>query len=254
MATLELEPLQILTLLGAGAAAGFINTLAGGGSLLTIPALLFAGIPSTIANATNRVAVVMQCTVATAQFRRRNVFELRESLPMLLPAFAGSIIGAFIAAEIDPAVVDIALAIVLVLMLATLFFRPADIAASVSRRAPAPWLIIPVFFIIGLYGGFVQAGVGFLLILGINLLFGFDLVKTNALKVLIVALYSLFALSIFAMYGQVMWLHGVTLGVGNVAGALVGVRLAVKRGAAAVRWVIVAAVVLTVLKLFGAIG
>ncbi len=254
VATLELEPLQIVILLGAGAAAGFINTLAGGGSLLTIPALLFAGIPSTVANATNRVAVVMQSAVAAAQFRRQNVFELRESLPMLLPAFAGSIIGAFIAAEIDPAVFDVVLAVVLVLMLATLFFRPADIAASAARRSPPRWLVIPAFFVIGLYGGFVQAGVGFLLILGINLLFGFDLVKTNALKVLIVALYSLFALAIFAIYGQILWLHGVVLGVGNVVGALVGVRLAVKRGAAAVRWVIVAAVALTVLKLFGVIG
>ena len=95
---------------------------------------------------------------------------------------------------------------------------------------------------------------GFLLIVGIQGLFGFDLVKTNALKLLVVALYSVFALGIFAFYGQVLWLHGVVLGLGNVAGALIGVRFAMRRGTAAIRWVIVAAVVLTALKLFGVVG
>jgi uncharacterized membrane protein YfcA len=247
----DLNVLQLALLLGAGVAAGFINTLAGGGSLLTIPALLFAGLPSTIANATNRVAVVMQTAVAAGSFRQRRGFVFRESLPMLLPAFVGSVIGALVAAEIDPQVFDIVLGVVLILMLGTLFFKPTAFGPD---ERPAAWIGIPVFFVIGLYGGFIQAGVGFLLIAGISVLYGFDLVKTNALKVLVVALYSLFALGIFALYGQVLWLHGFVLGLGNVVGALVGVRFAVKRGSGAIRWVIVAAVVLTALKLFGVFG
>ena len=259
--TLDLNLLQLGAILGAGVIAGFINTLAGGGSLLTIPALLFAGLPSTVANATNRVAVVMQSAAGAARFRQRGVFTLRESAPMLLPAFVGSVAGALIAAEIDPRVFDIVLGIVLLLMLATLFFRPADVtgdaddaSGSDRSRIRRPLLTVASFFAIGFYGGFVQAGVGFLLIVGIQGLFGFDLVKTNALKLLVVALYSVFALGIFAFYGQVLWLHGVVLGLGNVAGALIGVRFAMRRGTAAIRWVIVAAVVLTALKLFGVVG
>lgn len=251
MSITDLNLQQLALLLVAGAIAGFINTLAGGGSLLTIPALLFAGLPSTVANATNRVAVVMQSAAAAGRFRQKRVFRLAESLPMLLPAFVGSIIGAFIAAEIDQRIFDIVLGIVLLLMLGTLFFKPSAIA---DRGAPPPWLAIPVFFVIGLYGGFVQAGVGFLLIAGISFLYGFDLVKTNALKLLVVALYSLFALAIFAWYGQVLWLHGVVLGLGNVVGALIGVRFAIQRGSSAIRWVIVVAVALTALKLFGVFG
>ncbi|MFP4152143.1 MAG: sulfite exporter TauE/SafE family protein, partial [Alkalispirochaeta sp.] len=110
------------------------------------------------------------------------------------------------------------------------------------------------FFLIGVYGGFVQAGVGFLLIAMITLLYGYDLVKTNALKLLVVALYSLFAIAVFAWYGQVLWIHGMILGLGNIVGALIGVRLAVLRGTGAIKWVIVVAVVLTALKLFGVFG
>lgn len=251
MSISELNILQLSILLFAGVAAGFINTLAGGGSLLTIPALLFAGLPSTIANATNRVAVVMQSAVAAGRFRQKRVFVFSESLPMLLPAFAGSIVGAFIAAEIRQEIFDIVLGIVLILMLGTLFFRPGRVG---TEDPPPAWLAIPVFFGIGVYGGFIQAGVGFLLIAGISVLYRFDLVKTNALKLLVVALYSLFALAIFALYGHVLWLHGVVLGLGNVLGALIGVRFAIRRGSGAIRWVIVAAVVLSALKLFGVFG
>ncbi len=260
--SLDLNVLQLAALLGAGVAAGFINTLAGGGSLLTIPALLFAGIPSTVANATNRVAVVMQSFVAAGRFRQRGVFVVRDALPMLIPAFIGAIIGALVAAEIDERVFDIVLGVVLLMMLTTLFYKPraagddaADGDTWRSRHPRAATAVtIVVFFAIGAYGGFVQAGVGFLLIIGISTLFGFDLIKTNALKLLVVALYSLFALAIFAWYGQVMWLHGAVLGVGNIVGALIGVRFALRRGTAAIKWVIVVAVALTALKLFGVLG
>ncbi|MFO8041942.1 MAG: TSUP family transporter [Alkalispirochaeta sp.] len=258
---LDLNFVQLAIILAAGVAAGFINTLAGGGSLLTIPALLFAGLASPVANATNRVAVVMQSLVAAGRFRQKKVFVLAEALPMLIPAFVGSVIGASIAAELDQRVFDIVLGIVLVSMVATLFFNPARLAerfvASGDGAGPTVLhrvMTVVAFFGIGLYGGFIQVGVGFLLIIGISTLFGFDLVKTNAVKLLVVGLYSLFALAIFAWHGQVLWLHGVVLGVGNVLGALLGVRLALHRGTGAVKAVVVVAVVLSALRLFGVLN
>jgi uncharacterized protein len=246
-----MDAVELTILFLAGSGAGFINTLAGGGSLLTIPALLLVGVPSTLANATNRVAVVMQSVVGAAQFHRRKVYTLSESLPMLLPVCAGTVVGAVAAARMDEGVFDIVLGVVLVAVLVTLFYKP-------SRKAPqrpAPrWVAVPVFFLIGLYGGFIQTGVGFLLISGISMVFRFDLIKTNALKLLVVALYSFFALAVFAWYGQVLWLYGLVLGLGNVTGVLLGVRFAVRRGAEAVRWIVMAAVVLSALKLFGLIG
>jgi uncharacterized membrane protein YfcA len=230
--------------------AGFVNTLAGGGSLLTLPALIFLGLPSPVANGTNRVAILMQNAVSTLRFRRQGMLEIRSSGPAVASAIAGAVLGAFIAAELPEEVFDIALAVVLVLVVLTLFIRkpvPGDDAFS----ARSIRLQIPIFFVIGVYGGFIQAGVGFLLITGITWLLGMDLVRTNATKVLIILVYSLFALAIFTIYGQVVWLLGLILGVGNMVGAWIGVRFAVKRGAKAVRWVIVAAVAASALRLLG---
>lgn len=203
-----------------------------------------------MANGTNRVAVLMQNAVSTGRFYQQGKLEVRKSLPAVVAAIAGAIVGAFIAAELPEEVFDIALAVVLLLVVTTLFIRkpqPGDDAFRVRSL----WIQIPVFFVIGIYGGFIQAGVGFLLITGITWLLGLDLVKTNGTKVFIILIYSAFALGIFSLYGQVVWLLGLVLGVGNMAGAWIGVRFAVKRGAKAVRWVIVAAVVASALDLVG---
>ncbi|MGM0674942.1 MAG: sulfite exporter TauE/SafE family protein [Spirochaetota bacterium] len=245
-----IEWFEPLILLGAGLIAGFVNTLAGGGSLLTLPALIFVGLPSPMANATNRVAILMQTTVNTLRFHQKGKLELRTSAVAVGSAVVGAVAGAFIAAELPEEVFDIALAAVLVLVVATLFVRKPTPGED-AFRVRSVWLKVPVFFVIGIYGGFIQAGVGFLLITGITWLLGLDLVRTNATKVLIIMVYSAFALAIFAFYGQVVWLFGLILGVGNMAGGWIGVHFAVKRGAKAVRWVILAAVAASVLDLVG---
>jgi uncharacterized membrane protein YfcA len=245
--------ISIAFLVVAGLLAGFINTLAGGGSLLTIPALIFAGLPSPIANATNRVAVFLQTTVATAQFRRKGQLDLKEGVVLGLPALAGSILGTFLAVEMNEALFDKILGAVLILILLTLFIKPSMWIEQTKKGLPL-WLRIPVFFVIGIYGGFIQAGVGFLLIVALSLAVGYDLVKSNALKVMIVLLFSCMSLLIFALSGKVVWLYGIILAVGNMTGAYLGVRFAVKRGAKQVRWVLVAAVGVSALKLFGVIN
>jgi uncharacterized membrane protein YfcA len=248
---MNLDWIQLCVLLGAGLIAGFVNTLAGGGSLLTIPALIFAGLPSTVANATNRVAVLLQTLVGSAQFRRKGKLDVRQAGVLGLPALAGAVLGAFIAAEIPRRIFDPILGALLLVILATLFLKPARDEAEAAARKTPPVLRVLVFFGIGVYGGFIQAGVGFLLIAAITWVLGLELVRTNALKVAIVFLFTLVSLAIFAFYGQVMWLHGLVLAVGNVGGALIGVRFALKRGAEAIRWVIALAVVASALKLFG---
>ncbi len=244
---------SVLLLLFAGLLAGFINTLAGGGSLLAIPALIFAGLPSPIANATNRVAVLLQNSVATLQFHRKGQLDLKEGILLGLPALVGSILGAFLAVDINEALFDKILGVVLILILVTLFFKPSMWVEQTNKTLPL-WMRIPVFFVIGIYGGFIQAGVGFLLLTALSLAVGYDLVKSNALKVTIVLLFSGMSLLIFALSGKVVWLYGFILAAGNMTGAYVGVRFAVKRGAKQVRWVVVAAVAVSALKLFGVIN
>jgi len=244
---------SVLFLVVAGLLAGFINTLAGGGSLIAISALIFAGLPSPIANATNRVAVFLQNGVATLQFHRQGQLDLKQGVLLGLPALAGSILGAFMAVDINEALFDKILGAALIVILVTLFVKPSMWVEQTKKTLPF-WLQIPVFFAIGIYGGFIQAGVGFLLITALSLAVGYDLVKSNALKVTIVLLFSGMSLLIFALSGKVVWLYGLILAAGNMSGAYIGVRFAVKRGAKQVRWVVAAAVAVSALKLFGVIN
>lgn len=240
--------LRLAILLVVGVAAGFMNTLAGGGSLLTVPALLFFGLPPQVANASNRVAVAMQSIAGATRFRQKRVFELREAVPLLVPTLVGSLLGAWLAAVMDPELFRYLLAVVLLAMLVTIFIKPSRLA---SLQNTPRWISMAVFFVVGVYGGFVQAGVGFLVIASVTAFQGFDLVKTNAVKLAIVAMLTLVALGTFIAYGQVEWLPGFVLGIGTVGGALLGVRVALTRGQGAIRAIIVVAVVLTALSLFG---
>lgn len=249
LAELTLGPLQLGLLLAAGVVAGFVNTLAGGGSLLTIPALIFLGMPSPIANGTNRVAILLQNMMSTWRFQRRGTLVVREAVLAAVPAGAGAVAGALVAVELPEEVFDVALGVVLILVMITMFL-PRRSATESARAMPA-WLRVLVFFGIGIYGGFIQAGVGFLLISAITVAFGHDLVGTNAIKVAIVMALTAVALVIFALHGAVIWAAGLILAVGTVAGAWIGVRFAVKRGAKAIRWVVVAAAMASALRLFG---
>lgn len=244
---------KLLLLVVAGVIAGFVNTLAGGGSLLTIPALILLGIPSTVANATNRVAVLLQSVVGAARFKKKGQLELRDATEAAIPGFFGAILGALIASNLSETVFDTVLGLVLVLVLLTMFVRKPTASGGAPPWTKSPFVRLPVFFLIGVYAGFIQAGVGFLLISGITILLGHDLVKTNAIKLTVVVLFTLVSLVIFAMYGKVLWHYGLLLAVGSMAGAWIGVSFAVNRGTRAVRWVIVAAVALSALRLFGVI-
>ena len=248
----ELNALTALILVGAGFMTGLINTLAGGGSLLSLPILMLVGMPSTVANATNRVGIALQNAAASGQFYRRGILNVKEGVLTALPALAGAAVGAVIAAEIDERVLDIVLGAVLLLMVATLFLNPRSFLEERTRRV-SPAIEIPIFFLIGLYGGFIQAGVGFLIIAALTHLMGHELVRTSAQKVLIILLQSALSMGIFAFYGLVEWGAGLVLGVGTIAGAVVGVRLALSGGAKIIRWFVVLAVALSAFNLFGLI-
>jgi len=227
----------IPVLIGVGFLCGFINTLAGSGSLISLPLLMFMGLPANVANGTNRIAILMQNIVGVTSFKRQKVFSWKEGIWLAIPAVVGSIIGASFAVNINEKIMTQFIGGLLVVMFFLIIFKP-DIwvkgqAGLISARPSILQIII--FFGIGLYGGFIQAGVGFFLIAGLVLGAGFDLVKTNAIKLLIVLCYTPFALAIFIMNDQVNWQAGLILGIGNMLGALVASRYAVSWGPKIVR-------------------
>ena len=237
--------LHYLALVAAGFGAGYINTLAGSGSLLTLPLLIFLGLPAPVANGTNRVAILLQNVVGVSSFHRRKVLDVRAGAWLALPAIAGSIVGARIAVEIDERVLRTTIGVLMLVMAAVIVVRPKRWLVGREdhhRGRPSPLQTL-IFFAVGAYGGFIQAGVGIFLLAGLVLGAGFDLVRANAVKVFIVLCFTVFALGVFVMHDQVRWDLGLVLAIGNMAGAWVAARMAVERGVQFVRWVLVVVVV-----------
>lgn len=238
--------IQLLVLGAAGLAGGFVNTLAGGGSLVTLPALLLLGLPADVANATNRVGVLAQSLVAARGLGRDPRLAATSKTWVLLPSLAGSVAGAWIAARVPAAALKPILLATLIAIAFTLLWRPAVLVAG-SDEAPldprARPLGVPGLFLIGAYGGFLQVGVGIFLLLFLGGVLRYDLLLGNALKSLLVAALTLAALAVFVVERQVWWAPGLLMSVAMVAGARLGVRVALVHGQEAIRKVVFVAVV-----------
>ncbi len=241
-----------LLLAATGFIAGALNVIAGGGSFLTLPVLIFLGLPPGIANGTNRVAILLQNVGAVWSFARYGVLDRRSLLWAALPATAGAAGGTALAlVTSDRAFQQILAFLMVVLSLASLWSgKPEETGNSdTPARRPHALLLGGGFFLAGVYGGFVQAGVGFL-ILAVTTAAGLDLVRGNAVKVLSILCFTGVSLAIFAWQGRVVWPLGLALAVGTVFGGLLGARLTVKKGHRWLRGVVTAAVILFAVKLW----
>jgi len=226
-----------------GFIAGVINTIAAGGSFLTLPLLLFLGLPTTAANGTNRVAVLFQNTSALWGFHRGDVLEWSWGLRAAVPACAGAAVGVTAALTIPDIAFRKLLAVAMLAMtLFTLIYR----AVAAPRPEPiSPWHpgMVAGFFAMGVYGGFLQAGVGFLS-LALTSVAGIDLVRGNGIKSFVVLLLTLLSLAVFAGTGHIDWPAGLALGSGSALGSVVGVRLAILRGQRWLEYVVSIALVI----------
>ena len=225
-----MSPLGYAALFVVGFVAAIINVVAAGGSFLTLPLLIFLGLPASIANGTNRVGVLAQNIGAVVGFHRHNVLPVRWALTVSVPAMIGAAVGVWAAINVpDLAFRRILSIVMLAVTFATLLhrgFRGAPRSEPQSAWHPA---MVVGFFFTGLYGGFLQAGVGFMA-LGMTTLAGLDLVRGNAVKVFAVMLLTILSLAAFAGTGNVDWTAGLALALGNLLGAVVGVRVAVLKG------------------------
>ena len=244
--------LHHLAVFAAGFGSGFLNVMAGGGSLLTLPLLIFLGLPVAVANGTNRVAILVQNAAAVAAFRGQGERGLREGLGWALATVPGAVVGAWLAVRVDERLFRALLAAVLVLGVIGLLApagRGPVTAVGPWRRAVALLALVAI----GFYGGFVQAGVGFLLMLVLHQIVGLDLVRTNVHKVLIVLVFSLPALAVFVVAGSVAWPAAVVLSAGNALGAVVATRVTVRGGDRPIRVVVGVTLLLMAARLAGAL-
>lgn len=222
-----MEWMHYPVLFAVGMIAGTLNVLAGGGSFLTLPVLMFLGLPAGLANGTNRVGILLQNIGAVWGFDRRGVMDRSALLWATLPATLGGVLGAFLALQVGDELFKRILALLMVGLSLASLWRPAERDGESSVRAPG--LVAAGFFFVGIYGGFVQAGVGFL-VLAVTTAAGLDLVRGNAVKVLSILGMTLFSLAVFASNGRVDWGLGLVLGAGTIVGSQIGVRLTLAKG------------------------
>lgn len=243
--------LDIFYLILIGFIAGAINTLAGGGSLLTLPLLIFLGLPPNVANGTNRVAIFIQNIFGTAGYRSRGIVTYPFNIYMGIAALVGAIIGAKLAIDIKGDVFNKILAVVMLFVMIFIVKKPKDVGL-ISERLTGKylWLSIIVFFFIGIYGGFIQAGTGFLVLLALNSINKLSLLKSNAVKTVVILIYTLSALITFAYYGKVNWEYGLFLALGGSTGAWFASRWSARKGDRVIRIFLIIVVVFMSIKLW----
>ena len=235
---------SLVGILLVGVVAGFLNTLAGGGSLLTLPALMLMGLPAQVANGTNRLGVFTQSAASVWGFAREGRLEVSKVAGVLMPTSLGTVIGAAAASQVPAQVLEAVLLGTLMTMAVVLTVAPAAATASPEespRDVSASWTGMLGLFAAGLYGGFVQAGVGFVLLWVLGGALRYDLVRGNAMKAVCTLVFGSLSLLVFAMAGQVAWAPALALALGSMVGGRLGVSFAV-RAPQVIRWVVLATV------------
>ena len=241
-----------LLLVVIGFIVGFINTVAGGGSLISLPILIFLGLPPSVANGTNRIAIAIQNAIGVAGFRSKGVSTFPFNLYLGFSALFGAIIGAQIAVDIKGETFNRILAIIMIVVVAIIVFRPKINAEELQERLTGKylWLGMLAFFFIGIYGGFINAGIGFVILLFLHYVNHMSLVRANATKVAVVFIYTLSALAVFIYNDKVLWKVGLILAVGNGTGAWFSSRISVNRGDNYIKGFLVVMVVIMAIKLW----
>ncbi|MCC6201616.1 MAG: sulfite exporter TauE/SafE family protein [Gammaproteobacteria bacterium] len=248
---------HVALLFAAGIACGFLNVTAGGGSLITVPVLLFLGLPGPVANGTNRIAILAQNISAMIAFCRSGHAEFRLSLTLALATLPGSILGALAGTELEGVWFNrVVAAVMSVSLLAMATERRTPRSAPAAAVAPVEglsrrrwWLGHAGMFLVGVWGGFIQIAVGLLMMPILHRVMGLSLVQTNMHKVFIILVYTCVALAIFAARVEIAWLVGLGLAAGNVVGGWLGARATIVHGERAIRAIFYCVAIAFVIKL-----
>lgn len=248
---MELELWQTAMLVIVGVAGGFLNVVAGGGSLLTVPAMVFLGIPGPVANGTNRVGILAQNITSVVTFARSGFSDFRLSLSLAACAIPGAVAGALLGVNLEGVWFNRSLALIMVGVMVIMHFDRGATTPAKDHQPTSRQLLWGHLLMVGVgfWGGFIQLGVGFIIMPVLNRVMGLDLVRTNMHKVFIVAVYTVVALLIFASQLELLWLIGIALAVGNSIGGYLGAHFAISKGERMIRLVLNLVLVVFVIKL-----
>ncbi|MBW1755031.1 MAG: sulfite exporter TauE/SafE family protein [Deltaproteobacteria bacterium] len=243
----ELSYQSLAILAVAGVLAAVVNVLAGGGGMIVLPALMALGLPADVANGTYRLGVVTQSIAGTAAMGREGKLDTGSIVPILIPTVLGAVVGALLATWVPREVLKPIMLATMVLMAALIVFRkqtliPGEGPTLTPQEAPRSYVGL---FLAGVYGGFIQAGVGFLLLGVLVGTLRHNLITGNALKLVITLAFGSVSLGIFVWAGLVSWAPALVLAAASIVGARLGVRLMLKVPIEGLRWFVFACVVAT---------
>jgi len=245
------EIFQLILLFVFGIIAGILNVNAGGGSVLSLPMLLLLGLDSAVANGTNRIAILFQNLSAILSFKNENHSQFKLSFKLALFTLPGAIIGAYSAINISSELFEKILAVIMIGVIITMILPKKHIVAVETLTKKQNFYVYLAMFGVGFYGGFIQVGVGFLLMASLHYLMKQSLVKVNMHKVFIVLIYTIPALLIFVFTRNINWGYGLLLAVGNIIGAWWGVKFSVKGGDKFIKIILIIAVAIMAFQLLG---
>jgi uncharacterized membrane protein YfcA len=249
---LGIELWQAALLTAVGIVAGFLNVMAGGGSLLTVPVMVFMGLPGPVANGTNRIAILVQNLAAVAAFFQRGFSEFRLSLTLAACAIPGAIIGALVGVNLQGEWFNRILALIMVAVMLVMYFDKGHKTSAEPDYQPTRRQLIRGHILmvgVGLWGGFIQIGVGFIIMPVLNRVMGLDLVRTNMHKVFIVCSYTVVALALYASQVEIAWMVGAALALGNGIGGYLGAHFSVRQGEKLIRAILNVVLIAFIIKL-----
>ena len=245
-----MEIWQYIILFLVGIVVGFVNVMAGGGSLLSIPIMLFMGVPGPVANGTNRIAIIAQMATAVVAFFKKGYSDFRLSLSLALAALPGAVAGAYAGTRLEGIWFNRLVAIItLAVMLVMAIKKDEKTYAGAPSEKPRLLLAHILMFFVGLYGGFIQIGIGFLFLPILNRTLGLDLVRVNMHKTFIISFYTTAALIVFAWQVEIFWILGICLAIGTSIGAWLSAHVQVSKGEWIIKVVLNTVLVLIIIKL-----
>ncbi len=247
------SPEIIILLIVSGFLIGVINTLAGSGTAIGYAVFMSLGLPPAWANGTVRIGVIPQTFAAGLNFYKHKLLNIKTALIIALPITAGSVLGAQIAVSINPEIFKKVIGFAMLLILFFIIFKPEKFLKNRTDGKYVKYRFIHslLYFVIGIYGGFIHVGVGIFLLLALVVVSGFDLVRANSLKVFVVFIYTPFALAVFMIHGEIHYAMGLFAAIGNTIGGIVASKYAIKYGSEILRRFLIIVIVIFTGYLFG---
>lgn len=246
-----MESNEIILLLVSGVIVGIINTLGGGGSVISMALFMAMGLPVNVANGTNRIAVVLQNLSSTLTFIRKRMLDIKSGLLLSIPAIIGNILGSMVAMEVDDTTFRVCLSVVLAVILIYLIFDRQRPHLHTGHSLTIRWWHYIWFLVVGFYGGYIYIGLGFLILAVTIWTMKLDIITANVLKGCVIFLSTPFALAVFMINGQVDYGVGLLHGAGNIIGAVLASHWAIGWGVKFVKIFTLVVIVVSFIDLMG---